>query len=289
MTMAPDMRLESGAVLGIDVGYSKSKPTTGACLLIWTGTEAHLLPRCFGTEASDQETWKAFVGGRKLLAVALDGPLAANLKPANQYRQAEKLLTRGFGSIGKPSRSSDPRGRRLSEAASAIALAVARATHVLEATHHARIHERAVVEAFPTSFLGVMLDAGAIPPHGHRSDAYFEHLLGPEFERPPPPAQNRIAGLMEMLLPGCSGFQAAGIIHHDKRAAVVCALTALCVARRQYIAVGDRKHGYIVLPPLVSAGNPGLQPWAWELLSKNAKAKDISAPDAVVREPDSSS
>src|SRR5262249_47790798 len=67
------------------------------------------------------------------------------------------------------------------------------------------------------------------------------------------------------LLPGRSiltpfdAFQ-----HHDDRAALVCALTALCVAAVDYTVVGNHD-GWIVLPP------PSLiKPWAWEKLLENS-------------------
>ena len=52
------------------------------------------------------------------------------------------------------------------------------------------------------------------------------------------------------------------ITNHDHRAAFICALAALCVARNQYAAVGDPEDGHIVLPPI-------FQPWAEDSLRKN--------------------
>ena len=44
------------------------------------------------------------------------------------------------------------------------------------------------------------------------------------------------------------------ITNHDHRAAFICALAALCVARKQYVAVGDPEDGHIVLPPIPILG-----------------------------------
>ena len=54
------------------------------------------------------------------------------------------------------------------------------------------------------------------------------------------------------------------VTNHDDRAAVVCALTSLCVAAGRYSSVGDRQ-GWIILPP-----RDYIQPWAWQLLLDNA-------------------
>jgi hypothetical protein len=58
------------------------------------------------------------------------------------------------------------------------------------------------------------------------------------------------------------------IRNHDDRAAIVRAITALCIAARRYTAVGD-DDGYIILPPPVAAGECGLQPWAMKIIHAN--------------------
>jgi hypothetical protein len=54
------------------------------------------------------------------------------------------------------------------------------------------------------------------------------------------------------------------ITNHDDRASLVCALTALCVAGGDYVAVGDHD-GWIILPP-----RRFIQDWAWRDLVANA-------------------
>jgi hypothetical protein len=58
---------------------------------------------------------------------------------------------------------------------------------------------------------------------------------------------------------------------HEHRAAVVCALTAMCVARQQYVAVGDSRNGYIILPPQSEPSVAGMQPWAMTMILANAR------------------
>ena len=71
---------------------------------------------------------------------------------------------------------------------------------------------------------------------------------------------------MQRLHPGYHLEKPFGAVeNHDERAAVVCALTALCVAAGEYTVVGDRQDGWILLPP-----RSLIQPWAWTLLQENA-------------------
>jgi len=116
------------------------------------------------------------------------------------------------------------------------------------------------VEAFPSSFLGVMLaDPNAIAARrGNRSDLFYEHL-----ER-----TGEIERLIGYLLPGRHLARSlASVTHHDDRAGLICALTALAVAADDYTATGD-DDGWVVLPP------PALvQAWARADLSANARAE----------------
>jgi hypothetical protein len=124
---------------------------------------------------------------------------------------------------------------------------------VAAASHVGAVHRLAVVEAFPSSFMGMMLDGPDWPVvrRGDRSDVYFELLAG----------QGRLAEQMALLLPGRRASQAFGEVrNHDDRAGLICAMTALGVAADCYVAVGDAE-GRIVLPPAAL-----LAPWAREAL-----------------------
>ncbi len=276
---------DRGLVLGVDVGWAAEKKTTGACVLEWTATEILITPTRLAT--SDVEG-RGGIGSltreRPIDVLAVDGPIRGPLDAIGVYRDAEMMLTRGLADrIGKPGQSSSGNGKKLNAAANAIARLVLHTGLLAPASHAARLHERAVVEAFPTTFLGVMLDEGCVPSHGARSDIYFQHLLGPNAGCPPVPPSDRLNGLLARLLPGRrleSGHLGA-LKHHEDRAAVICAVTALCVAARQYVAVGDHRNGYIVLPPRANAGEPGLQPWAWNIINGN---RPRTAEDAIIVE-----
>ena len=175
------------------------------------------------------------------------------------------MLTRGVGRlIGKPGQSSTPVGRLLNEHANACVGAVLERCSVATAAHPVRIRSEAVVEAFPSAFLGVMLrdPAGVHATRGDRSDTFYRHLS----------REGALSTLVEHLLPGRTpAMSLHDVTDHDERAAVVCGLTALCVAAGKFIAVGD-EDGWIILPPVGFT-----QPWARSILERNAGSEQTSA------------
>jgi hypothetical protein len=71
---------------------------------------------------------------------------------------AEELLTRGLSRfIGNPGQASSPVGKRLNAHANACAEIVLEAGLLVAAVHDHAIHHFAIVEAFPSSFLGVLI------------------------------------------------------------------------------------------------------------------------------------
>ncbi len=118
--------------------------------------------------------------------------------------------------------------------------------------HKIAIDDHAIVEAFPTSFMGVMLrkPQSIKANRGNRSDLFFEALV----------SNDRLESLLTHLLPNHkSATRLSDITDHDERAAFICAITALCVHQR-FPAVGDHD-GWIILPPKTFVSH-----WAWKLL-----------------------
>ena len=271
----PQTDRSSGQVLGIDVGWSEQTDTTGACLLTWSESEVsfdvHHLPTDFDAR---QKKLRALVGGNEFDAVALDGPLRPGLDQINEYRLAELLLTRRFSNagFGKPGQSNSPNGIMLNEHANQFAESVIAAKCVKRSEHAAAINDYAVVEAFPTTFLAVMLDEGRRPSSKAKSDIFYEWLLGPDAPARHMPDENRFEQLIDRLLPGRTLRSLTGdVTDHEHRAAVVCALTALCIAKNNYVAVGDSRNGYIILPANAEVSIAGTQPWAMSMIRDNAK------------------
>ena len=260
----------TGAVLGIDVGCSAVRRSSAVCRIDWNGHEATWrVERFCAVEPERIETIVSVAGDGLLACAAFDGPLRCGFNGIGRYRTAERMLTRSLArKIGKPGASSAPVGRLLNAHANACASAVLRHCNLAPASHTVRIDQRAVVEAFPSSFLGVMIDEpSALATRRHnRSDRFFLRWCERRtFDR-----------LVDHLLPGRGLARTpTDLTDHDERAALVCALTALCVAADDYTAVGD-DDGWIILPPYAL-----LQPWAREDLEANAAAAALRAPSAV--------
>jgi predicted RNase H-like nuclease len=232
----------AGAVLGVDVGFSVKRRSSAICRLEWTDTHVSwTIERFRATTAEVTDAVGHVAGGVELLAAAFDGPLKTGLEDITAYRLAESLLTIRFQPfIGKPGASSAPIGQALHRQTNACAKAVLNHS-VAEARHEPAIHAQAIVEAFPSSFLGLMIrdPKALITRRGNRSDVYYQHLAG----------TGQLAALLNRFLPGRE-LEAAfhSVTNHDDRAALVCALTALCVAAGEFMAVGDAD-GWIILPP----------------------------------------
>jgi predicted RNase H-like nuclease len=271
---------EMGRVLGIDIGYSKRKKTTGVCLLSWNDSSIHVKFKNLPTDTQARRNALNNLIEREgtVCCAALDAPIRGNFDVINEYRDAEKFLTRKLQKyVGKPGQASSGNGISLNISANSFAQLLLDLEVVDRANHLARIHEKCIVEAFPTSFLGVLLPKSNIPRPGSRSDIYFEQLLGPDSPRPEPLPSNVIVDLLSRLLPTRSlGTNLSAIFDHEERAAFVCAITALCVVQRQYVAVGDKRNGYIILPPLETKGAPGMQGWALDLIRGNAPQRNNS-------------
>jgi hypothetical protein len=249
----------AGAVLGVDVGFSEAKASSAVCRLSWDAARVTWMIRRFHPIPAEREaTVKAVAGDTRLMAAAFDGPLRAGFDVIGRYRVAERMLTRRLQSkISKPGQANAPIGKQLNAAANDCVRAVFKECHLAPATHAVRIDGKAVVEAFPTAFLGVMLrDPNALTvQRSTRSDVFFQNLV----------ASGALGLLLRHLLPGREpSLPFDGVVHHDDRASLVCALTALAVAAGDYTAVGDAD-GWIILPP-----RRFVQDWAMRDLQANA-------------------
>ena len=260
--------------LGIDVGYSKSRRTTGLCLI--TIDQTSLQWRCCNTGTKEHQRLKDLRSlvpkGTSLAGVGIDGPLARNLKIVDRYRSADALLSRGhFQRRGKPGPTNSPTGQDLHAHATKLAMLVLSLQsegylELQDADHPDSIHEARILEVFPTSFLAVLLPFEHVPTkvkRGERSDKLWETAV----------REHCMQRLVERLAPDRSLKESLeSIKDHDHRAAFICALAALCVARDQYVAVGDPEDGHIVLPPPQFWGlgpSPRDHPWAEVTLREN--------------------
>jgi predicted RNase H-like nuclease len=254
----------SGAVLGVDIGWSETRKSSAACLLEWAEGESRFEVTRFTAKPDNmRRALINSVGSRTIEIAALDGPLRGSLDEIGIYRDAERVLTRKLQKhIGKPGQSSSGNGRKLNNAANAVAMTLLETGCMAPAKHQARIHASGIVEAFPTSFLGVLLESGFKTKGKAHSDSYYEALTQGSHD-------GQLGRLLRALLPArANRTPLSNLTNHDDRAAVVCALTALCAAARSYVAVGG-EDGFIVLPAREQASRPGLKDWAWHLLEQN--------------------
>jgi predicted RNase H-like nuclease len=234
-----------GAVLGVDVGYSVKRRSSAICRLEWDENQLDWEFRRFRCDAAERQCAIAEMTGlRQILAAAFDGPFCADLENAiGEYRCAESILTREIGRIiGKPGPSNSPVGRKLNCATNGIVKDVLTQGRLARACHDRAVHEFAAVEAFPSSYMGLLLADGR-KLNGSRagkSDRYFAELV----------RTNVFEALLERFIPRRQPEKGLEeITNHDERAAFVCALTAVGIVANDFTAVGDVKHGWIILPP----------------------------------------
>ena len=248
------------AVLGVDVGFSPTRRSSAVCRLSWDAHGVGWAIRRFRALPEDREdAILAVTGTGRIEAAAFDGPLQTGFEIIGRYRLAERMLTRRLGRrIGKPGQANAPVGKSLNAAANDCVGVVLRGCDLAPAAHAVRIDDRAVVEAFPSAFLGVMLPDPTVlaAVRADRSDVFYRHLA----------ELGALYSLLAHLLPGRGlADPLLGVTNHDDRAALVCALTALCVAAGDYVAVGDGD-GWIVLP-----SRKFIADWAWTDLEANAR------------------
>lgn len=247
----------SGAVIGVDVGFSPTRRSSAVCRLDWNETYISMSVERFRAIEPERTNALGRACDRPLLAAAFDGPLRGDLQVIGRYRAAERMLTRQLGRvIGKPGQSSAPVGKDLNLHANECAKAVIGYQKLAKSQHKCAIHELAIVEAFPSSFMGLMLEDPRMLDvrRGDRSDRYFVHLV----------ETGGLKALLSFLLPGRKlQGPLENVTDHDERAGVICAISALCVAQDQFVAVGD-SDGWIILPP-----KSFIQQWAWPKLESN--------------------
>lgn len=250
-----------GSVLGVDVGWSTKRKSSAVCHLAWDEHTVNWQTCWFRACDEDREqALRRAAGDRTLLAAAIDGPLRPGFSEIGCFRSAERLLSRGEirRRVGKPGPANAPNGVKLNQQANLAARYVREHVRIERTKAAVRIDEHAIVEAFPTTFLGVMVEEPeALKSSGKRSDWYFAHLA----------SEGALDRILEGLLPGRKAAQSlAAVKDHDERAALICALTALCVVAEDYTAVGDDQNGWIILPSRSQFAD-----WAWTGLRENVE------------------
>lgn len=245
------------ALLGIDVGFSRNRPTTGIAWSSATGFDA-------AKTHTDWDRRKLHIPPATTFAViAIDGPLVPLGSPDNLERICERLFIRGaFQTRCKPGLSHHGYGLDLRRAATETAQQVS-----FLASPGARPDRQirdgvSIVEAFPNAFLGVLIPDACFdgPAAGKRKkfDWLYEHAI----------RQGTFEAVMNAI-----GWENPNLLtkilserDHEKRAAWICLLTAACAASGEAEVVGDAGSGWFWLPPLKLWA-----PWATEALTQNSR------------------
>lgn len=239
--------LESATVLGVDVGYSLTRATTGVAWM----TPSEVGARKVTTD--ELSRLRTLPGNLAADLIALDGPLVPNQHL--RARQVEARFARGsFQRRCKPGFSHFGQGLLLRHAAYQAAQTFAKVGR----RDRSGILECNIVEAFPNAFLGVLIPDDVfqtMPPlkRGRKFDWLYDRAI----------ENRRFEVLFEYLqlrrtdlLNRCLGER-----DHERRAALVCVLTAACALTGKAHVVGDEDGGSFWLPPTEL-----WQAWALEAL-----------------------
>lgn len=261
--------------VGIDVGYDKRRNSTGLCLLTMAGTRLNWTCCNTGTEDTvrRRDLKKLIARDIHISGVGIDGPIVPDLKRINRYRAADSLLYRGrFHSRCKPGSTKLKEGQCLHHHASSLAELVIDLHNkeylaLAESRHSNPVHQYCIVETFPNAFLAFLLGEVDFPTfkieRGEKSDVYWNIAV----------RKGYLKKLIEHLIPRCcfDNQRLEVITDHDHRAAFVCALAAMCVAKNKYVAAGDDIDGDFIMPPCEVWGfNATSQsPWAETALREN--------------------
>jgi len=211
-------------IVGLDIGYSESK-RTNAMALLRDGALTVKDPM-FPSERDEMLRSLDTVD-----VIAIDAPIVPRGTPEDFVRTCEHVFTRGsFQRRCKPGMSHvrgtgrlfRAEGRRAADVAESVAMKV--------------------VEAFPNAFLGVVLpeDAFANPPKLRRGGKF--DWLYDEWRR---------RGLFRRVVAAArlpEGIAIACEIesNHDRRAALVCLLTAAFAAQQSCTIVGQPDDGFFL-------------------------------------------
>ena len=257
--------------MGIDVGFSTTRPTTGiACL---DGDQLHL--ERAGT-AWESRAAKIPHGFRPSV-IAIDRPLLPQGAAHNIRRHVESVFIRApFHNRCRPGLSHHGVGLELRQASSDACTQVSCiiASSVL-ANGATVCREGPIVEAFPNAFLGVLMteeELLAAPKfkRGRRFDWLYERMV----------TTGRLESLLSKTLdlPDVVWQRLRSESDHELRAALICLLTAALAARGTAAIIGEADGGWFWLPPWSL-----WQPWARQGLESASKRMALKVTSVLDR------
>jgi len=242
--------------MGVDVGFSATRLTTGiACL------DGDLLSlKCAGTSWESRQA--IIPHGFK---PSVNGPLLPQGSDPNILRHVEAIFVRApFHNRCRPGLSHHGVGLELRQASSDACTQFSRilASSVLANAGTVR-REGPIVEAFPNSFLGVLMPEVEILSapklkRGRRFDWLYERIV----------TTGRLESVLskDLDLPDEVWQRLRSERNHELRAALICLLTAALAAKGTAAIIGQADGGWFWLPP-----KSLWQPWAKQGLESAAK------------------
>lgn len=251
----------SGDLLGIDVGFSKQRRSTGIALL--QGNQLQL----YRADVSWKDRRRGLPKDFQPLIIGIDGPLIPHTSPEDVVRPCEAFFSRGiFARRCKPGMSHFGTGYLLRRAASDVFDQFCGRFF----GDSARLGKN-VVEAFPNLFLGVLV-------RKEEFDAIPELQRGKRFDWLYDQASKRISKLGQFCnVPDSVFRRVEREDDHELRAALVCLLTAALAASGKAVRCGDDKGGWFWLPPLEA-----WEPWAAAEITTRKKGFFPQYDDMVV-------
>ena len=216
-------------LMGVDVGFSKTNETTGiACLDGDT-----LRVACAGTEWEDRKT--RILDGFRPTVIALDGPLVPKDAEPPVHRSCEFVFVHApFNKRCKPGLSHFGTGLELRRA---TATACAQFSRFVDRGGQ-------IVEAFPNAFLAVLLPEHRFPAPKLKRGRRFSWLYDKALE-----SGGLQSAFLNAELPDEVWQRLRADTNRERRAALICLLTAAFAAKGTAAVIGEPTGGWFWLPP----------------------------------------
>jgi hypothetical protein len=229
-------------LMGIDVGFSADRPTTGiACL---EGDQLTLERAGTAWESREAKIPKGFHPS----VIAIDGPLLPGGAPHDIRRHVESVFIRTpFHNRCRPGLSHHGVGLELRQASGNACTQFGSILTASVLLNGGTVcHEGPIVEAFPNAFLGVLMpevELLAAPrfKRGRRFDWLYTQMV----------TSGRLKSLLSesLHLPDVVWHRLRTETDHELRAALICFLTAALADKGTASIIGETQGGWFWLPP----------------------------------------
>jgi hypothetical protein len=246
-------------LIGVDVGFSTTRDTTA---IAWLDGDQCRVERA-GTTWESREA--KLPRNLRPSVIALDGPLLPEGADEHIRRLCETVFIHApFHKRCKPGLSHWGLGLELRRASSEACAQLSRVLMSSSSESRNAVYRGGLmVEAFPNAFLGVLTPEDELLSapklrRGRRFDWLYERIA----------TTGRLESVLSQSLdmPGDFWSRLRTDKDHERRAALICLLTAALAAQGTAAIIGESKGGWFWLPPWSL-----WQPWARQGLESVAK------------------